>query len=107
LDLFKQEETETIGIFNGELDEGKYKELVEYLWSCGSTGHGHTKVIKSQTNEFVDYYKEYIQSIQIVYGDFGVKDVIHVFDNYFIMNKTDKKLILISTEVETIDGRDN
>jgi len=55
VDKFK--EPDTIGIYNGELSTNRVDELVEYLWSCGSIGLSHSKVIKSQIKEFNDYYE--------------------------------------------------
>lgn len=107
LDLFRREDNLTIGIYNGELSNENFKELVEYLWSCGSLRLDHHKVLVSQTKEFNDYYEQYIQSINIVHGDFGIKDMIYVYDNYFIMNKSDRKLILVSNEIKTIEGKNN
>ena len=105
--LDKFQEPDTIGVYNGELSENNVNELVEYLWSCGSIGLGHSKVIESQIMEYNDYYEQYIQSIKIVYGDWGIRDYIYVYDNYFKMNKTDRTLILETNEINTIEGRDN
>jgi hypothetical protein len=105
LDKFK--EPDTIGIYNGELSKNSVNELVEYLWSCGSIGLGHSKVIESQIKEFNSYYEQYIQSIKIVYGDWGISDYIYVYDNYFKMNKPDSTLILETIKIITIKGRDN
>ncbi len=100
-------EQDTIGIYNGELSLASVKELIEYLWSCGSMAIYNSKVIESKITEYHDYYEQYIQSISIVYGDFSIKDIIYVYDNYLRINKSDRTLILETNEVKTIEGNDN
>ena len=98
---------DTIGIYNDELDEYRVKELIEYLWSCGSLGLDHSKVIESQIQEYSDYFEQYIQSIKIVYGDWNINDYIYVYDNYFRINKTDRTLTFVTNEIKTIVGKEN
>jgi len=105
LDKFR--EPDTIGIYNGILSKNSVKEFVEYLWSCGSIGLAHSKVLESNITEYNDYYEQYIKSIKIVYGDFNIKDYIYVYDNYFKLNKLDRTLILKTNEIEKIEGNDN
>ena len=93
-----------VGKYNGDLNPGNVKELVEYLWSNGSTGFWHTKVLRSEINEFNDYYEHYIRSIVIVWGDFHLHDEIYVYDNYFTLNKSDRLLLVKSREVNKIQG---
>jgi hypothetical protein len=94
-----------IGEFNGELTLLNVEELVEYLWSCSSMNAGFTKVLKSETREYTDSFESYIQSLLIVYGDFGVHDELTVFDNYIRLNKSDRKLIIRTTKAKTISGK--
>jgi hypothetical protein len=100
-------ESDTVGIYRGELSETEFDELVEYLWSCGSMGLGHTKVIESQSKEYDDYFEQYIQSIKIIYGDFNINDYIYVYDNYFKMKKSDRTLIMETHKVKSIEGNEN
>lgn len=105
LDKFK--EPDTVGTYNGGLKVDSVKLLIEYLWFNGSVGLGHSKVIKSQINEYDDYYEQYIQSIKIVYGDFNINDYIHVYDNYFKLDKTNRMLTIKTNEIQTIEGHEN
>ena len=100
-------EPDTIGIYMGELTENKVKELIEYLWSCGTIGLAHSKVIESQITEYHDYYEHYVQSIMIVHGDFNIHDYIHVYGNYFKLNKSERSLIIDTKEIMIIEGNEN
>lgn len=93
-----------IGNYNGELNISSVKELVEYLWSCGTIGISYTKVLESAIAESEEHYEYHIQSILIVYGDFGLRDEIRVSDNIALLNKSDKKLYVTTREVKTIQG---
>ncbi|HWY33651.1 MAG TPA: hypothetical protein VNX68_03330, partial [Nitrosopumilaceae archaeon] len=102
LDKFKI--PDSIGIYNGQIDTGKAKEFVEYLWSCGSLGIYGSKVIVSQINEYNDYFQQYIKSFQVVYGDIGLKDSIFVYDNYFKLDKSSRILTIASKQVDAFEG---
>lgn len=105
LDKFKV--PDVVGQYNGDLQVDSVKELVEYLWSCGSIGLGHSKVIESKIKEYDTYFEQYIQSIKIVYGDRGLSDYIHVYDNYFKIDKPNRRVTLVSNEIKTIEGQSN
>lgn len=96
---------DTIGIYNGVLEENSVNEFIEYLWGCGSLGLNHSKVIVSYIAEHPDYIEQYIQSIAIIFGDRGIKDYIFVFDNYLTINKTNRSVILKTFEVKTVKGK--
>jgi len=93
-----------IGKYNGELNLTSVKELVEYLWSCGTIGVSYSKVLESEIKEYNDNFEYYIQSIVIVYGDFGIRDEIIVHDNFVTLNKSDRELTIKTNEVKTIQG---
>jgi len=93
-----------IGKYNGELNLTSVKELVEYLWSCGTIGVSYSKVLESEIKEYNDHFEYYIQSIVIVYGDFGIRDEIIVHDNFVTLNKSDRELTIKTNEVKTIEG---
>lgn len=99
--------SDTIGLYNGELSIENAKELIEYLWDCGSFGLFHSKVLESKIQEYDSYYEHFIKSILIVHGDFNVNDLVHVYDNYLKLDKTNRILTLNSFEVDTIVGHDN
>ncbi len=83
-----------IGKYNGELNIKSVKELVEYLWSCGTIGVSYSKVLESEIKEYNDHFEYYIQSIAIVYGDFGIRDEIIVNDYFVTLNKSDRELTI-------------
>ena len=93
-----------IGKYNGESNLTSVKELVEYLWSCGTIGVSYSKVLESEIKEYNDYFEYYIQSIVIVYGDFGIRDEIIVYDNFVTLNKSERELTIKTDEVKTIQG---
>lgn len=93
-----------IGKYNGELSLSSVKELVEYLWSCGTMDVNHSKVLESEIEEFNDYFEYYVKSILIVYGDFGIYDEITVYDNFVKLRKSDRELVIKTNEVKTIQG---
>jgi len=93
-----------IGKYNGELSLSSVKELVEYLWSCGTMDVNHSKVLESVIIEFNDHFEYYVKSILIVYGDFGIHDEIIVYDNIVKLRKSDRELIIKTNEVKTIQG---
>lgn len=93
-----------IGKYNGVLHLNDIKELVEYLWSCGTLKVHHSKVITSEIRELSDHFESYIQSILIVYGDFDLHDEIGVYDNHFVLSKTNRELIVETQKTKTIVG---
>ena len=93
-----------IGKYNGELNLTSVKELVEYLWDCGTMDVNYSKVLESEIKEYNEYFEYNIQSILIVYGDFGIHDEIIVYDNLVTLNKPDRELIIKTNKVKTILG---
>jgi hypothetical protein len=93
-----------VGKYNGELTLNNVKELVEYLWSCGTMDANYTKVITSELQEFGDRFESYVQSILIVSGDFGLHDEIEVYDNHIILGKAVRELFIKTKKTKTITG---
>lgn len=93
-----------VGKYNGELSLSSVKELVEYLWSCGTMDINHSKVLESEIEEFYDHFEYYVKSILIVYGDFGLHDEIGIYDNHIILSKADRELLIKSKKTKTITG---
>jgi len=93
-----------VGKYSGELSLVDVKELVEYLWSCGTMDVTYSKVITSEIHEFSDRFESDIQSILIVYGDFGLNDEIRVYDNRIILNKSDRELVVKTQKTKSITG---
>jgi hypothetical protein len=93
-----------IGIYNGTLNLISVKELVEYLWSCGTMDASYSKVLESEIKEFNEYFEYYILSILIVYGDFGIHDEIIVYENFITLNKSNGELTIKTNKIKTIQG---
>ena len=89
---------DTIGIYNGELTSNNIKELIEYLWSCGTLSI-YDKVVESSITDKEDEFEHKIQSLKTVYGDFGLHDMIYVYDNEFKLDKT-SRILTISRELK-------
>ncbi len=97
---------DTIGVFNGELTSNNVKELIEYLWSCRTLSI-YDKVVESSITEEEDKFEHKIQSLKIVYGDFGIHDMIYVYDNEFKLNKTARILTIKRELIKEIKGNYN
>jgi len=97
---------DTIGVYNGELTSDNTKELIEYLWSCGTLSI-YDKVVESAITDKGDIFEHYIQSLETVYGDFGIHDMIYVYDNNFKLDKTSKILTIKRELIKEIEGNYN
>ncbi len=80
--------------------------MIEYLWSCGTLSI-YDKVLESATTDKVDIFEHYIQSLETVYGDFGIHDMIYVYDNNFQLDKTSKILTIKRELIKKIEGNYN
>jgi hypothetical protein len=94
---------DTIGIYNGELTSNNVKELIEYLWSCGTLSI-YDKVVESSIADKEDEFEHKIQSLKTVYGDFGLHDMIYVYDNEFKLDKTSRTLTIKRELIKEIEG---
>ena len=99
----KYTDTDTIGIYNGELTSDKVKELIEYLWSCGTLGL-YDKVFESKISDSKNGFEYNIQSLETVYGDFGIHDTIYVYDNNFHLDKSTRILTSNREQIKKIEG---
>lgn len=94
---------DTIGIYNSELTTDKEKELIEYLWSCGTLGL-YDKVVESRISDSTNGFEYNIQSLRTVYGDFGLHDMIYVYDNNFHLDKSTGILTVNREQIKEIEG---
>jgi hypothetical protein len=85
----------TLGIYNGELTKSNIKELIEYLWDYPVRLHYGNKVIESVITETEDRFEHNIRSLEMVFGDWGVRDHISVFDNKFVFDKETRILTFV------------
>lgn len=94
---------DTVGIFNGELTSNNVKELIEYLWSCGTLSI-YDKVVESSIIDNESGFEHKIQSLRTVYGDWGLNDMIYVYANEFKLDKATKKLTIKRELIKEIEG---
>ena len=97
---------DTVGIYKGELNATEVKEFIEYLWSCGTLGV-YDKVVKSEISDNVNHFKHYIQSLRLVYGDWGLHDMISVYDYSFLLDKSNGLLTVEFEKTKEIQGNYN
>lgn len=97
---------DTVGIYTGELSISEVKEMIEYLWDCGTIGL-YDKVVASKISPSENKFEHYIQSLYVVYGDFGIKDLIYVYDNHFQLDKSNRILTVNRELIKEIEGKQN
>lgn len=98
----------TLGIYNGELTKSNIKELIEYLWDYPVGLHYGNKVIESVITEKEDRFEHNIQSLEMVFGDWGVRDHIRVYDNKFVFDKETRILTFVEKiKTDELFGRQN
>ena len=94
---------DTIGIYNGELTSNNVKELIEYLWSCGTLSI-YDKVVESTIADKEDEFEYKIQSLKTIYGDYGLHDMIYVYDNEFKLDKITRTMTIKRELIKEIEG---
>lgn len=99
-------EIDTIGVFKGELTSNNVKELIEYLWSCGTLSI-YDKVVSSSITDKEEKFVQEIQSLNTVYGDFGIHDMIYVYDNEITLDKETRLLTIKRELITEIEGNYN
>lgn len=80
------------------------KQLIEYLWSSTTLGD-ISKVIESDFQDTVDGTKHIIKSIILVYGDFGIHDIVYLYENTFLISNIDGIITLRKRLLEEIKGK--
>jgi hypothetical protein len=63
------------------------KQLIEYLWSVNAI-RTDTKVIDSNAQDTINGIKHTIKSLVLVGGDFGINDMIRIYENIFLIDNT-------------------
>gem|GEM_PF-1207112 len=88
-------EVAKIGYYYGSLDEQKVKEFIEYSWltNTGVGGFFH-KVVSAQFKDKGDYFEEHIYSFILIGGDWGMTDMIMVYDTYVRVDKSSRLVSL-------------
>jgi len=75
------------GYYNAAIEKSKVKECIEYLWTINAFSNYGEKVLSSNVKETKDNFEIHICSLAICYGDWGLRDVISLYDNYIRFNK--------------------
>ena len=95
-----------IGQFNKKpYVSGKVKELIEYLWFTENYNTGGRKVLDSSISVDRLHFICMLNEIQIVYGDWGIRDEITVLESMYFINKTDGKITYSQEVLKTIQGK--
>ncbi len=80
------------------------KQLIEYLWSSTTLGD-ISKVIESDFQDTVNGSKHIIKSIVLVQGDFGINDIVYLYENTFLISSIDGIITLRKRLLEEIVGK--
>ena len=80
------------GNYNAEIEMGKVQECIEYLWVQNTFANFGQKVISSAISETNDYFEVHIVSLSMTYGDWDMRDVLSVYDNYIRFNTKSRLL---------------
>jgi len=75
------------GYYNAEIEKNRIKECIEYLWVQNTFANFGQKVLNSTIKEKSDYLEVHIVSLSMTYGDWDMRDVLKVYDNYIRFNK--------------------
>jgi len=78
------------GNYNAEIEDRKVKECIEYLWVQNTFANLGQKVLSSTIKETNDYFEVCIVSLSMIYGDWDIRDVLQIYDNYIRFNKNSK-----------------
>ena len=81
------------GYYNAELKASKVKECFEYLWVNNTTfANLGQKVLRSEIEDTTDYFEIHSYALQLTIGDWGMRDVVRVYDNYIRLYKDSRLL---------------
>ena len=92
------------GHYNAEIEKSKIKECIEYLWVIHTFANYGQKVLNSEIKESEGYFEVHISSLSVTYGDWGLHDVVSVYDNYIRFNKSSKLITFKKTLRKEILG---
>jgi len=81
------------------------QELIEYLWFTDYYALGGRKVLDSSISVDRLHFICMLNEIQIVYGDWGIRDEITVLESTYFINKTDGKITYSQEVLKTIQGK--
>jgi hypothetical protein len=93
------------GSYNAEIEAGKVKECIEYLWVQNTFANLGQKVLTSTMRESNAYFEVYIVSLSMTYGDWGLRDSLSVYDNYIRFNKNNRLISFVQLQRKEIPGK--
>jgi hypothetical protein len=104
-DFFKKESV--IGVFSKNIfSENDVKKVIEYIWFVEHyqiVGKVHKSFIEKNNSEYVHY----IYEVEIVFGDFGVRDIITYSKNTFSIKINSGEITHKKELIKQIDGKQN
>lgn len=96
--------TQTIGTLKvNPINEETTKEFIEYMWTSHMIGLTE-KVLEYDINEYTDKVKYNLKSVNLIYGDFGICDVIEVKNFDFFVDKQTGTVTFESNKIKEIKG---
>ena len=102
----KSKRPSILGTFNQRpVTIEKVKELIEYLWFIENYNWGGQKVLRSFTENQGNSVKHTLYKICIVYGDWGVCDVISLFKSEYIVDKNSGEITVSHEIIKTVTGK--
>jgi hypothetical protein len=97
-----------IGVFKkNSFIKNDVKELIEYLWFTENYNNTSSKVYKELIQNSGLFYIYYLYEIGIVYGDYGMKDILSYIKHTFKINKGSGEITHHKELVKQIPGRQN
>jgi len=93
------------GNYNAEIEEKKVKECIEYLWVQNTFANLNQKVLISTIKKTNDYFEVYMVSLSMIYGDWDMRDVLQVYDNYIRFNKNSRLILFRQSLRKEIFGK--
>jgi hypothetical protein len=101
-DKFKP--TKTIGTLKvNPINKETTKDFIEYMWTSYLIGYTD-KVLEYSLIEYSDNVRYNLKSVNIIYGDWGMCDVIEVKDFDFFIDKQSGEVTFDSNKIKEIKG---
>jgi len=99
---------EVVGVFKKtNFTQNDAKELIEYLWFSEYYNNGSSKVHRSLIDNNLQGYAVYIYEIEIVFGDYGIKDKISYIKHTFKVKTSNGEITHQKELLKQIDGKQN
>jgi hypothetical protein len=99
---------EIIGVCKkNNFSENDVKELIEYLWFTENYNNASSKVHRGRIENIGSAYFYYLYEIEIVYGDFGMKDSISYVKHTFKINRSHGEITHDKELIKQIVGKQN